>query len=616
MSKILIDDRDQKFVLFEQLEIGKFAESKLYSDFDTDTYNMVINEAQKLAQNAMMPANAEGDSEGCALKDGEVSVPSSFHKLWRLYNEGEWRRLDIPQEMGGQGMPMVVGMAANEYFEAANLAFQTLVAMPRGGALLIGTHGTKEQKEKYVEKILSGEWSSTMALTEAGAGSDVGATKTVAVRNKDGAYNITGNKTFITAGDTDLAKNIIHLALARVKGAPAGTKGLSLFLVPKFRINPDGSLGEPNDVKTISIEKKLGLKGSPTCQLSYGEEGRCIGELVGKENKGMPIFFTMMNESRLIVARHGASIAGSAYLHALNYARERLQGTEIGAPPDSDQVPIIKHPDIRRMLLMMKSYTEGIRALILYTSYCIDQEHIAETDEDSLKWARRTAFLTPIAKAYGSDMSFRVTEAAMQVYGGYGYMKDYPIEQFFRDEKVNSIYEGTNGIQALDLAGRKLLSNREDLINGLLKDIDNFCDDNRGHRQLSSYVEILYNAKNALNEASVFLCGLGKKDFNILALFAYQYLELFGDVTVGWLLLWQAVIAQDKLTKLFKEKGIKETDRLEKFFAENTEAAFYSGKLASARYFVSNIVCQAAAKAQVIKNADRAAIEIAEESFA
>jgi alkylation response protein AidB-like acyl-CoA dehydrogenase len=293
------------------------------------------------------------------------------------------------------------------------LAFQTLAAMTRGAALLIASHGTQEQREKYVEKILSGEWTGTMVLTEADAGSDVGATKTMAERNRDGTYSINGTKTFITGGDTDLTGNIIHLALARVKGAPAGTKGLSLFLIPKLKINPDGSLGESNDVKTVAVEKKLGIKGSPTCQLTFGEDGNCIGELVGEENQGISIFFTMINESRLIAARHGAAVASTAYLHALAYARERLQGTEIGSPPGSSQCPIIKHPDVRRMLLQMKAYTEGVRALILYASYCIDRERMARNEEERRSWESRAAFLTPVTKAYGSDMSFRVTETAM-----------------------------------------------------------------------------------------------------------------------------------------------------------------------------------------------------------
>ncbi len=615
MSRLLIDDRDQKFVLFEQLEIQKLSESTLYAEFDFETYNMVLNEAQKLAQNEMMPVNAECDSEGCTLKNGKVSVPKSFHRLWQLWNEGGWRRIDIPQEFGGQGMPVAIGMAVNEYVEAGNLAFQTLAAMTRGAALLIALHGTEEQKDKYVEKILSGQWTGTMVLTEAEAGSDLGATKAVAEPNEDGTYNITGTKTLITGGDTDMTQNIVHLSLARIKGAPPGTKGLSLFLIPKIKVNPDGSLGEPNDVKTISIEKKLGIKGSPTCQLSYGEDGKCTGELVGKENQGMAIFFTMMNESRLIAARHGASIASSAYLHALNYARERLQGTEIGASRVSGQVPIIKHPDVRRMLLMMKSYTEGIRALILYTSYCIDKGRIAQTDEERFKWEQRTAFLTPVTKAYSSDMSFRVTEMAMQVYGGYGYMQDYPMEQFLRDEKVHSIFEGTNGIQALDLAGRKLLRDSDELFNGLFKDIQEFCTDNSQHTVLSQYVAMLDRGRNALNEVSVHLCELGKKDFRSLALFACQYLELFGDVTVGWLLLWQAVIAQQNLTQLLQEKGLSEEDGLQKLIEENSEAAFYGGKLASARYFLSTVVSQAPSKADVIKRSDRAALEIAEESF-
>jgi len=615
MAKLLIDDRDQNFVLFEQLEIGKLSESKLYADFDDEVYAMVLAEAQKLAMKAMMPANSIGDSEGCILKDGKVSVPKCFHELFRLWNEGEWRRLDLAQKIGGQGMPMVVGMAANEYFEAANLAFQTLAAMTRGAAQLIATHGSEAQKEKYVEKILSGQWTGTMDLTEADAGSDVGATKTTAELNSDGTYTISGTKTFITGGDTDLTENIIHLALARIKGAPAGTKGLSLFLVPKIKINPDGSLGEPNDVKTIGIEKKMGIKGSPTCQITFGEEGKCVGELIGEINKGMPIFFTMMNESRLIAARHGASVSASAYLHALNYSKERLQGTEIGAPPRSPQAPIIKHPDIRRMLLLMKSYTEGVRALILYTSYCIDQERIIKDKDERRKWTNRTAFLTPVAKAYGSDLSFRVTEAAMQVYGGYGYMKDYPIEQFLRDEKVHSIFEGTNGIQALDLSGRKLLVESDDLHNGLLKDIEAFCNDNKGHRTLSRYVETLYTARRALSDASEFITETGKKDFPLLALYATQYLELFGDVITGWLLLWQAVIAQEAFDKIISEKDVDDKNGLDKFFSENSDAAFYSGKLASAKYFVSNVVSQATSKASIIMNADRAGLDISEYCF-
>jgi alkylation response protein AidB-like acyl-CoA dehydrogenase len=615
MAKLLIDDRDQKFVLFEQLDIGKLSESELYSEFDTDVYTMVLDEANKLATNAMMPANSIGDTEGCVLKDGNVSVPKVFHELFRLWNEGGWRSLDLSQEMGGQGMPMVLGMAANEYFEAANLAFQTLAAMTRGAAQLIATHGTTAQKEKYVGKILAGQWTGTMVLTEAEAGSDVGATKTIAELNSDGTYKITGTKTFITGADTGLTENIIHLALARIKGAPAGTRGLSLFLVPKIKINPDGSLGEPNDVKIVGVEKKMGIKGSPTCQMTFGEEGKCTGELIGEINKGMSIFFTMMNESRLIAARHGHSIAASAYLHALNYSRERLQGSEIGAPPGSPQCPIIKHPDIRRMLLLMKSYTEGVRALILYTSYCIDQERIAKDKTELQKWARRTGFLTPVAKAYGSDLSFRVTEAAMQVYGGYGYMKDYPIEQFLRDEKVHSLFEGTNGIQALDLTGRKVLRESDDLYNGLLKDIDEFCIANSNNSTLLAYVETLATARKALIDASKFLIETGNKDFPLLALYATQYQELFGDVIVGWLLLQQAVIAQNALNRIASEKGIDAAKDMSKLISESADAAFYSGKLASAKYFISNVTAQATAKAQIIIKADKAALEVAENCF-
>ncbi|MBN2418145.1 MAG: acyl-CoA dehydrogenase, partial [Deltaproteobacteria bacterium] len=614
MTKLLIDARDQMFVLFEQLGIQNLSNHEIYSEFDEETYRMILREAEKLAINSMMPTYSLTDSIGCTLKDGKVIVPEVFHELWKLWNQGEWRRIDLPREIGGQGLPLIIGTAANEYFEAANLSFQTLAAMSRGVAFLIARHGSEEQKAKYVEKILSGKWTGTMVLTESEAGSDVGATKTAAIPNDDGTYNITGNKIFITAGDHELAENFIHLALARVKGSPPGTKGLSLFIIPKYRVNPDGSIGELNDTKVISIEQKMGLKGSPTCQLMFGEEGRCKGELVGEVNKGMPIFFTMMNESRLIAARHAESIAATAYLHALGYSKERLQSREIGMPHDSPQVPIIRHPDVRRMLLMMKAYTEGIRALILYTSYCMDMELISGDKHEKKKWADLTAFLTPVAKAYGSDMSFRVTEAAMQVYGGYGYMKDYPVEQFLRDEKVHSIFEGTNGIQALDLAGRKVLKSSDSLLNGFLADIKRFCKKNKEHTALSKHMKYLSDAVKALSNVTIYFTEQVNKDFNIIALFATQYMELFGDVTVGWLLLWQALIAGDKINEALKEQGLNGADAIKRLAVNDSDIAFHSGKLASARYFSSTILTLAPAKAKAIMEGDTAAIEMAEEA--
>jgi alkylation response protein AidB-like acyl-CoA dehydrogenase len=615
MKKLLIDDRDQAFVLFEQLRMQELFNKELYSDFDEETCRMILREAEKLATNVMMPTYHETDNVGCTLKDGKVFVPEVFKELWRAWNEGEWRRIDLPREIGGQGLPLIIGMAANEFFEAGNLAFQTLAAMARGAAFLIARHGTEEQKDKYVEKILSGRWTGTMVLTESEAGSDVGATKTVATPNNDGTYNITGNKTFITGGDNNLVENIVHLTLARVKGSPPGTRGLSLFLVPKYRIPPDGSIGELNDTKVISIEKKMGLKGSPTCQMMFGEEGNCTGELIGEINKGMAIFFTMMNESRLIAARHGASIAATAYLHALDYSKERLQGREVGASPDSPQSPIIRHPDVRRMLLMMKAYTEGIRAIILYTTYCLDMELVSEAKDEKLKWAELTAFLTPVAKAYGSDMSFRVTEVAMQVYGGYGYMKDYPAEQFLRDEKVHSIFEGTNGIQALDLLTRKVQKNSENLINGLFREIETFCKANEHHKDLAKHISSLSEGLKALLEVTVYFAGREGADYNKVALFATPYMELFGDVTTGWLLLWQATIAHEKLQTMIQGSGLKSERELKRLISESSEAAFYSGKVSSARFFSSNILSLSKSKARAIIDGDTAAIEMAEEEF-
>jgi alkylation response protein AidB-like acyl-CoA dehydrogenase len=613
---MLVDERDQRLILFEQFHVDTFSESKLYAEFDAEVYRQVLSQAKKLATSVWMPSNAKGDTDGCILTNGKVSVPKSFHDLWRKWNEGGWRGLDLPREIGGLGMPMLIGMAANEYFDAANAAFQTLAAMTRGTVLLIANRGTEDQKKKYMQKILSGKWTGTMVMTEADAGTDLGATKTKAQRNKDGTYSISGSKMLITGGDTDLTENIIHFVLARVNGAPAGTSGLSLFVVPKIRINPDGSLGEPNDVRTISIEKKLGLNGSPTCHLNFGEEGNCIGELVGEENRGLAVFFTTINESRLISARHGAAIASAAYLHALAYARERLQGKDIQALKDSYQVPIIRHPDVRRMLLQMKAYTEGIRILILYATYCIDRGRMAITKEEKQEWERRTSFLTPVAKAYGSDMGFRVTETAMQVYGGYGYIKDYPVEQFLRDAKAHSLFEGTNGVQALTLALRNLSLDAEGLFTLHLNDIDGFCRAHRNHPTLASYIEILEIANKALFEVSRFFVSIQKQDLLGLALYASPYLELFGDVTVGWLLMWQALIAHERLMERAPRKrtGHDKTGP-DTLAPEDSAAPFYRGKLASARYFASTVLSQATPKAQAILKMDRAALEIADNAF-
>ena len=468
-------------------------------------------------------------------------------------------------------------------------------------------------------KMYSGEWTGTMCLTEPGAGSDVGATKAIAKKNADGTYTITGTKSFITAGEHNLAENIIHPVLARIEGAPRGTKGISLFLVPKIRVNEDGSMGEANDIFCSGIEHKLGIHGSATTTLNFGDNGRCIGELLGKENEGMRIMFHMMNEARLGVGLQSLGQAGSAYLNAVAYAKERLQGVSITSmrDPGAPQVPIISHPDVRRMLLWMKSYVEGMRAFAYYIAYCEDREVTATDENEREKYADYIALFTPVCKAFFSDMSFYIIKEAIQVFGGYGYCSEYPVEQLLRDNKIASIYEGANGIQALDLVGRKLGMKKGMVLMNFLGDMDNFIEANKSNETLNSCMEEFEKAKNSLAEVSMHFGQIARgPDFIIPLINAYPYLEVFGMVALGWMLLWQATIAEKKLKDIMAKEGASEEEAIKKLISDNRDAAFYSGKIAAAKFYANTVLPTVGSKVRAIKSGDKSVVEIAEESFA
>jgi alkylation response protein AidB-like acyl-CoA dehydrogenase len=371
--------------------------------------------------------------------------------------KGDWVSTHVDPEWGGQGMPHVVAMAANDYFMGANFSFMMYPGLTNGAASLIENFGTDKLKKLFLPKMNSGEWTGTMLLTEPEAGSDVGRLTTTAVKNDDGTYSISGNKIFISSGEHDLTDNIIHPVLARIEGAPAGTKGISLFLVPKVWVNDDGSMGDLNDVVCTGIEEKMGIHGNSTASLTLGGKGKCRGYLLGEENKGMRAMFLMMNGARLHTGAQGFACASSSYLNAVNYARERIQGRHLldSAKHDAPAVPIIQHPDVRRMLIIMKSYVEGMRSLIYYVAMIIDKAHLGKDEKEKANYAAIVDFLTPICKGYITDRAFEVCNHGMQVYGGYGYIKEYPQEQLVRDCRITQIYEGTNGIQAMDLLARK-----------------------------------------------------------------------------------------------------------------------------------------------------------------
>jgi hypothetical protein len=378
MANLFVDERDVKFVLYEQLDIEQLTNTAKYAEYSKEMYDMVLEQAWKLAENEMAPANRKGDQEGCVWKDGKVSVPECYHRPFKMYREGGWLPISEDVEVGGQGFPVVVGLAAIEAFGAANLSLFLFAGLTHGAARLLEVYGTEEQQRTYMDKLYAGQWCGTMCLTEPQAGSDVGALRTKATRNDDGTYSISGTKIFISCGDHDLTENIVHMVLARVEGAPPGTKGISIFIIPKKRLE-NGELVD-NDVVCGGIEHKLGIHGSPTCVLNFGENNNCIGHLLGEENQGMRIMFQMMNESRLFCGLQGQSHASAAYLHALKFAKERAQGPEASRlkDPTAPKVPIINHPDVRRMLMFMKSVNEGLRSLMYYVGFCDDMVRSTE----------------------------------------------------------------------------------------------------------------------------------------------------------------------------------------------------------------------------------------------
>jgi len=616
MAQLIADRRDVDFVLHEQMQVTELAKNEKFAEFNKKTVDMVVTEARNLAVKAILPTQKESDEVGCSLeKDGTVKVPEAFHQVNALYNEGEWLGMIDEPDYGGQGMPKTLSLAAEEYFIGANPAFMLYHGLSHGAANLIKTFGTESQKNAYLPKIYSGKWSGTMLLTEAEAGSDVGALQTTATPNGDGTYSISGTKIFISGGEQNMVENIAHPVLARIEGAPAGTRGISLFLVPKYRVNDDGSLGEFNDVVCTGIEEKMGLHGNATCTLTLGGKGNCTGTLLGEENKGMRAMFLMMNEARQLVGLQGFATATASYLYAVNYARQRIQGKHLtaGKAADAPSVPIIQHPDVRRQLLTMKAYVEGMRSLIYYGGLTHDLERLAQSDAEKEKYADRTAILTPIIKGYITDRALEVTSHGIQVYGGYGYIQEYPMEQLMRDCRIFQIYEGTNGIQAMDLLGRKLGMKKGQPFMDYLGEMEKTIAEAGKLSVLENVTQRVETAVNRLSEVAVSLAKASVSD-NILNAYAYAhpFLDVTGDVTFAWMHLWRAVLAARKLEKL---AGAADMEKFMEKAAKNKDAAFYVGSLKTAEFFATNILPATMGKLDAIADVNGAAMEMPEASF-
>lgn len=605
----LSNRREVSFVLFEQFGLDRLLATSLYQrSFDVAGARQVLDEAYKFATEVVGPLNGSADMEGCRVENGEVKTPKGFKEAWTKLYEAGLRTTGTNPEHGGMGAPLILAAAVEEMLCGANTSFNMYPGLAMGAAEVIEQFGSPAQKKLYLEKMYSGTWGGTMCLTEPHAGTDVGSARTKAIRQADGTFLISGTKMFISGGDHDLADNIIHLVLARIEGAPAGTKGLSLFIVSKHRVAADGTCGGSNDVSVGRIEHKMGLNGSATCVMNYGENGGCIGEVVGGtagEGQGMRQMFLLMNAARIAVGLQSLGVASTAFLNALKYTRERKQGPSIKhfKDPTAPRVPIIEHADVRRMLLDMKSRVEGIRALVFKLAYHRDCHEVAvhEKSGDANYHLGQIELLTPVVKAYASDQAFRICETAIQTMGGVGFTADYGVEQYCRDSKVFSIYEGTNHIQAMDLVSRKLTMQNGAFAQAFQKDIETFVAAHKDHPTYGAAVLVLSQASKDLQAATGnlmtwFLTG----SLELVPLYANKFLEMLAETTIGWLLLQQAVLAANKRAEL--PEG-------------HADHAFYEGKHYAALFFVNQVLPGVGDKARSFERGDRSPLEISDAAF-
>lgn len=613
----LVDSRDLRFVAFEMLELEKLNRFERFSDFDRDVYEDTLNLAEKIAVEQFYTSNAEGDKIGLKYDPHthEVTVPESFHKGFKAYVEAGFHNLAFPPEAGGMGIPATIALASQEYFNAGNTSLGMYCSSLTGTAHQIMIFGSEELKAMFLPKLLSGEWGGTMCLTEPGAGSDVGALKTKAIRQADGTFLISGQKIFISNGEHDLTPNIIHPVLARIEGDPAGTKGISIFIVPKILVNKDGSLGERNDMICSGIEHKMGLKGNATATLNFGDNGKCIGYLMGEERQGMKVMFQLMNEARIFTGIQAQSVSSAAYMHAVTYARNRIQGAHITQMmnPNAPKVPIIEHPDVKRMLLYMKSIVEGMRMLTLFLAYNRDITHSSSSVEESKEATAIVEILTPIVKAGISDAAWLVTAEAMQVFGGYGYCQEYPVEQYARDSKVFSIYEGTNAIQSLDLQMRKILMNPGMYNYSLLKKfIADTIEKARDIVDVKYIIPVVRGAEK-LDEVIKMMQGqMQEGKFMALVLNATPLQQAMFPLVLAWLHLWSLTITTPKVKALF---GQAKGEERRKIISENTEAAYYSGRMLSSQFYIGAEYPKFFGRMECIMGNEGAALKVASENF-
>jgi 3-(methylthio)propanoyl-CoA dehydrogenase len=596
MSNYVAPIQDMKFVLEELAGLGEVAKLPGYEEATPDLVDAVLNEAAKLAAEVLAPLNAPGDIEGAKWNAGfTVTMPAGFKQAYQQFAAGGWNALAFEPEFGGQGLPRLVSTAVQEMWKASNMAFSLCPLLTQGAIEALLLRGSDAQKHTYLHKMIAGEWTGTMNLTEPQAGSDLSLVRSRAEPEGD-HYRIFGQKIFITYGEHDMVENIVHLVLARTPDAPAGVKGISLFVVPKFLVNADGSLGKRNDVRCVSIEHKLGIHASPTAVMSYGEEGGAIGTLIGEENRGLEYMFIMMNAARFAVGLEGVAISERAYQQAVAYARDRIQSRD-AVHGSSGPVPIIKHPDVRRMLMSMRAQTEAMRALAYVTAAALDS---ASHHPDKTQREQHQAFvdlLIPVVKGWSTETGIEVATTGIQVHGGMGFIEETGAAQHLRDARITTIYEGTTGIQANDLIGRKIAREGGQTAKAVLALIMATCEELKSDKELADIRTALQTGAKALAEAIEFIVGHFKTDPGATLAGAVPFLKLMGIVCGGWQMARAAQVAQRKLK------------------AGEGDQAFYRAKIVTAKFFASHFLAQAPTLRNVIVDGGADVMALAEESF-
>lgn len=557
-----------KFLLDDVFTIDRYDNLPGFSDASADMREAIFGEAAKLTEEVFAPVNRSGDLEGCTRHDdGRVTTPKGFKEAYAQLAEGGWIGLSQPAEFGGQGLPYTMTAAVNEFLNSSNMALAMYPGLIQGAVAALLAHGSDEQKKTYLPKMIAGEWAGTMNLTEPHCGTDLGLLRTKAVKQADGSYKITGTKIFISGGEQDLTSNIVHLVIARIEGAPAGTRGISLFVVPKVLVNADGSLGARNALSCGAIEHKMGIHGNATCVMNY--EG-ATGWLVGGENRGLAAMFTMMNEARLGVGIQGLAMSEVAYQNAAIYARERVQGRALtGAKDESKPAdPIIVHPDVRRTLMTIRAFNEAARALVIWTALKADVAHRSADTNDRIAADDHMGLLTPVIKGVLTDVGFANAVAAQQMFGGHGYIAETGMEQFVRDARIAMIYEGANGIQALDLVGRKLPRDDGRAVKAFFAEVMGFLKEQGADEQMKPFIAPLAAALGDLQKATQWLAQNGVKSPDDAAAGSTDYMHLFGLVALGYMWARMAQVALGKSEERFKAKLVTARFFMEKMLPE------------------------------------------------